>query len=130
MLESVVDSKLIRNWAAGKKHRVLNEDGFLDFASLSAKKYPSANTYFYGHHTNGVISKEASREAGLIGLHMTKFGFWKVPGMRETRLWMAADLDATPNAAHIILLPSAFESLTSQQQEHRVLSAAIHIAVN
>jgi hypothetical protein len=83
LLESVVNSKLIRNWAAGKEHRVLNEDGFLDFASLvlSAKNYQSANTCFYGHHTNAVISKEASREAGLIGLHVTKFGPWKVAGM-------------------------------------------------
>jgi hypothetical protein len=125
---SIISNNMIRNWAAGKKHRVLNEDGFLDFASLSANKYPTANTFFYGHHTKGVISKEASRQAGLVGVHMSKFGFWKVPGMRETRLWIVPDSDAALDVRHIILLPSAFESLSSHQQENSALVAAIHIS--
>lgn len=125
---SIISNNMIRNWAVGNKHRVLNEDSFLDFASLSAKKYPTANTFFYGHHTQGVISKEASRKAGLVGVHMSKFGSWKVPGMRETRLWMVPDSDEALDVRHIILLPSAFESLTSHQQENSVLVAVIRIA--
>ncbi len=84
LLKRVVGGNVIRRWAAGKNQRVMNEDGFLDFASLSVHKYPTANTYLYGHHTNGaVVSKEAARSAGLIGVHMSKFGSWKISGMRE-----------------------------------------------
>jgi hypothetical protein len=48
--------------------------------------------------------------------------------MRETRLWMVPDSDAALDVRHIILLPSAFESLASHQQENNALVAAIRIA--
>ena len=132
LLKRVVDGNVIRRWAAGKNQRVMNEDGFLDFASLSVHKYPTANTYLYGHHTNGVVSKEAARSAGLIGVHMSKFGSWKISGMREVALWLVPDSSASAKSAtndkELILLPSSFESLQSHEEEHAVLQSAIRIA--
>jgi hypothetical protein len=110
----------------------MNEDGFLDLASLSVHKYPTANTYLYGHHTNGVVSEEAARSAGLIGVHMSKFGSWKISGMREVALWLVPDSSASAESAtndkELILLPSSFESLQSHEEEHAVLQSAIRIA--
>ena len=129
LLRSIVDAKVIRSWTVGEKQRVMHEDGFLDFAALSVRKYPTANTYFTGHHTNGVAGKEAARNAGVVGVHMAKFGFWKVPGMREAGLWLVPDdNDSAAKNKQVIVLPSSFEQLNSHEREHEVFAAAIRIA--
>ena len=129
LLKSIEDAKVILSWTVGEKQRVMHEDGFLDFAALSVRKYPTADTFFYGHHTNGVAGKEAARNAGVVGVHMAKFGFWKVPGMREAGLWLVPDVnDSAAKNKQVIVLPSSFEQLNSHEREHEVFAAAIRIA--
>ena len=129
LLKSIEDAKVTRSWTAGETQRVLHADGFLDFAALSVRKYPTADTYFYGHHTNGVAGKDAARNAGVVGLHMVTFGFWKVEGMREAGLWLVPDVNnSAANNKQVIVLPSSFEQLNSHEQEHQVFAAAIRIA--
>jgi hypothetical protein len=107
----------------------MHEDGFLDFAALSVRKYQTADTYFYGHHTNGVAGKEAARNAGVVGVHMSTFGYWKVEGMREAGLWLVPDVnDSAAKNKQVIVLPSSFEQLNSHEREHEVFAAAIRIA--
>jgi hypothetical protein len=127
--KSIEDAKVIRSWTAGETQRVMHEDGFLDFAALSVRKYPTADTYFYGHHTNGVAGKDAARNAGVVGVHMSTFGSWKVEGMREAGLWLVPDdNDSAANNKQVIVLPSSFEQLNSHEREHQVFAAAIRIA--
>ena len=60
---------------------------------------------------------------------MSTFGFWKNYGMREIGLWLVPDIkNSAANNKQVVILPSAFEQLTSHEREHQVFAAAIRVA--